>query len=269
MKHALTIALTGATGGIGQAIAQRLATNGHRLILIGRNQEKLEQLRQQLRQQLSETVEHLAIAADLLDRQDRARIVERCRELDSIDALINNAGVSRFALLQDSSDEDIQAILNTNVLAPMLLARDFLPLLQASDSASVINVGSTFGTIGYAGFSPYSASKFGLRGFTEALRRELADTSIAVHYLAPRAVDTTMNSAAVVALNKQLGNAMDTPDIVANACHELLTQRRSGNRYLGWPERFFVKLNALLPRLVDGALRKQLPTIQQHCRPAN
>ena len=148
----------------------------------------------------------------------------------------------------------------------MLLSRRLLPTLLSSEHATLINVGSSFGSIGYPGFSGYCASKFALRGFTEALQRELADREIAIHYLAPRAVATDINSEAVVAMNAELGNAVDKPAVVADAVQALLHQRRSQNRYLGWPERLFVRLNALLPTLVAGSLRKQLPRILYYAR---
>ena len=96
----------------------------------------------------------------------------------------------------------------------MLLCQGLLPLLRNRPEAAIVNIGSTFGSIGHPGFATYCASKFGLRGFTETLRRELADTEVQVYYVAPRATRTDMNSAAVVQLNEELGNAMDPPDVV-------------------------------------------------------
>jgi short-subunit dehydrogenase len=259
----LTIVLTGASGGIGSAIAKKMAVAGHRLILVGRNPKALNGLCAVL----DSSKRHITLAADLLIAEDRQRLVALCEEQDMhIDVLINNAGVSHFALLEDLSDQAMADMINTNILAPALLVRDLLPLLRMSSHASIINIGSTFGSIAYPGFSGYCASKFGLRGFTEALRRELADQSILVHYLAPRAVDTGMNSAAVRALNAELGNTMDPPERVAEACYSLLKQRKGKNQYLGWPERLFVKINAVIPSFVDRALRKQLLSIQKYCR---
>lgn len=262
----LSIVLTGASGGIGSAIAHALADDGHRLMLIGRNEQKLKFLCNTLK----ENDRHTILVANLLEPACRDRIVNHCSEhFGRVDVLINNAGVSTFSLLQDTSEEDLASMLNTNLLSPILLTRDLLPLLRASERPSIINIGSTFGTIGYAGFTGYSASKFGLRGFSEALRRELADESLAVHYLAPRAVSTDMNSVEVNALNNALGNAIDPPERVAIACRALINDRDGKNQHLGWPERIFVKVNSLMPRLVDGALRKQLSIIKQHCLPNN
>lgn len=129
----------------------------------------------------------------------------------------------------------------------------------------VVNIGSTFGSIGYPGFAAYCASKFALRGFSEALRRELADTRVKVMYIAPRATRTSMNEQSVVAMNDELKVAMDEPAWVAAAVVAAIGRERE-ELYLGWPEKLFVRLNSLLPRVVDQALRKQLPIIQRFAR---
>jgi short-subunit dehydrogenase len=150
-----------------------------------------------------------------------------------------------------------------NEQAPIHLCRLLLPHLRRQSEAHILNTGSVFGGIGYAAYSVYSATKFAMRGFSEALRRELADTSVQVHCLAPRATRTGINTAAVERMNAELGVAMDTPDVVARAACDML-ESGVAEAVVGWPEKFFVRLNALFPRLVDGALRKQLPVIRRH-----
>ncbi|WP_226701864.1 SDR family oxidoreductase [Microbulbifer elongatus] len=259
-SDALTILLTGASGGIGSALAHTLATRGHRLLLQGRNKTALEQLCNSLPGQHR----HQVLVADLCNRQQRATLVKTCSDLPGgLDVLINNAGIARFALLADTDDVAMQSILETNLLVPMALTRDLLPLLQCSHRGAVINIGSAFGHIGHPGFSIYGASKSGLHGFTEALRRELGDSQVKVHYLAPRAVDTSLNTEAVVGLNRALGNRSDSPQQVARQCVALLEGRRSARRFMGWPERLFIKVNALLPFLVDTALVKKMPVIRR------
>ena len=86
-----------------------------------------------------------------------------------------------------------------------------------------------------------------------------------VLYFAPRATRTSINSAAVNAMNAELGNAMDEPDQVAASLVKQLHCKSLRERYLGWPERLFVKVNGILPRLVDGALSKKLPVIRRFC----
>jgi short-subunit dehydrogenase len=249
-----TIVLTGAAGGIGRAMAARLAVAGARLCLVGRQENSLRALCGELPGE-----GHRLLVADITTAEGRAAVVRDCAA--GVDLLINNAGVNHFGLLEEQSDEQLRQTLEVNTLAPILLTRDLLPLLRAH-SGGIVNVGSGFGSIGFAGYCGYSASKFALRGFTEALRRELADSPVQVQYLAPRAVTTSMNPPEVVAMNRELGNAMDTPEQVAE---DLLRLLRSGKRalHMGAPERFFAKLNALLPGLVDSALAKKLSVIRR------
>jgi short-subunit dehydrogenase len=255
-----TVLLTGASGGIGSAIAGLLAGEGYRLLLQGRNAGRLEQLRRSL----SDPDRHRVLAADLLDPEGRRELLRQCGEEGQLDVLINSAGISRFGLLGDLDDNVLTDILHTNLLVPMALARDLLPLLQQSGAPAVLNIGSAFGHIGHPGFAAYSASKAGLFGFTEALRREWADTGVRVHYLAPRAVDTELNTPAVRGLNRALRNKSDAPSVVARQCVNLLRQDSAQRRFIGWPERFFIKINALFPGLVDSALSKKMPVIRRY-----
>ena len=253
-----TVVLTGASGGIGQAIAIALAKAGCQLLLVGRNEFALTTLQKQLGEG------HKIVIADISTEPGRNLLLNACQMVGGIDIVINNAGVSEFALFEQLSESQLQAMFSTNLLAPMLLCQKLLPLLKTRKEAAIVNVGSTFGSIGYPGFSGYCASKFGLRGFTEALRRELADSSVKVCYLAPRATKTSINSRAVVEMNQTLGNAMDDPQVVVNALLRTLGKKQLKDHYIGWPEKLFVRLNSLLPKLVDNALRKQLPIIRQY-----
>jgi short-subunit dehydrogenase len=146
----------------------------------------------------------------------------------------------------------------------MLLCKNFLPMLRERRTATIVNIGSILGSIGYAGSTAYCASKFGLRGFTEALRRELADSAIKVVYLSPRATDTALNNSSRQALNRELGTAVETPQQVAAHVVEAIAHPERGHRFIGWPESFFVRLNSLLPAVVDKALRAKLSTIRRH-----
>ena len=251
-----TIVLTGASGGIGQAMAHELANSGARLILVGRNTAKLERLAQSL------TGEHLFIAADLSSDYGRKQLFDYCASNGPINVLINNAGTSAFEMIEDHRDSDITKLITINLTSPILVTKGLLPLLQSSADGGVVNVGSTFGAIGYPGFSTYCASKFGLRGYSEALRRELSDSNLQVFYLAPRTTNTAINSSRVAELNSELGNAVDEPVIVAKALLKQL-QKNKINCYVGWPEKFFARVNGLLPKLVDSSLSKQLPVIRR------
>jgi short-subunit dehydrogenase len=145
----------------------------------------------------------------------------------------------------------------------VLLTRALLPLMRPGPRAAVVNVGSILGDIGNPGNVAYSTAKYALRGFSEALRRELHGSGIRVQYLAPRATRTALNSPAQDALNAELGTGSDAPDIVARALLALLEGGRA-EMHLGWPERFFVRLNRLLPSVVDRALGKRAALVRRH-----
>lgn len=250
------ILLTGAAGGIGSAVAEALVLQGAKLLLAGRNEQALQKLSQRL------LGEHQIVVADISTVEGREQVVQQCSQSGGIDLIINLAGILNFQFFEQQSDHCIEQILTTNLISPMLLCNKLIPFLKQKTEAAIVNIGSTFGSIGHPGFTTYCASKFGLRGFTEALSRELADTNIKVLYLAPRATATNLNSDAITALNNALGNKTDSPYLVASALISLLGSDKH-QLYMGWPEKFFVRLNALFPMLVHNALVKKIPIIRK------
>jgi short-subunit dehydrogenase len=181
--------------------------------------------------------------------------------------LVNSAGLGDFGMLEELDDAAIERLFAINAVAPMQITRALLPTLRSQPMSAILNIGSVFGSLGYPGFTAYSATKFALRGFTEALRRELADSKIGVHYFAPRATKTGMNASAVDRMNAELKVAMDPPAQVAKAACAMLEAGKTSACF-GWPEKLFVRINALLPGAVDGSLRKQLPVIRRHAAAA-
>ncbi|MEH6651406.1 MAG: SDR family oxidoreductase [Motiliproteus sp.] len=263
----MNIILTGSCGGIGREAAMQLSRRGARIIAIGRDSDRLQQLLDTLEPHRSQP--HQRFCLDLCNPQQRLQLIQKLnkQQLDqpqfSPNVLINLAGINQLALFEQQTPTQIEQLIDINLTATLLLTHCLLPLLRQQASAQIINVGSTFGSIGYPGYVSYCTTKFALRGFTEALQRELSDSVIRVQYFAPRATKTPLNSRQANQLNDQLHNATDDPETVAQSLLLLLTSNRS-NRYLGWPERLFVKLNALFPALVGGSIRKQLPLIKHY-----
>lgn len=267
MKAAAMRALiTGASGGIGRALAQELHGRGASVLLVGRNAQALERAAQALGGR-SARVDWCA--ADLVTAEGRARAVDAACHWggSGINVLVNSAGCGDFGMLDAVDDAAIERLFAINAVAPVQLTRALLPQLCSQSAGAILNIGSVFGSLGYPGFAAYSASKFALRGFTEALRRELADSKVGVHYFAPRATRTGMNAAAVDRMNAELKVAMDPPAQVAAAACAMLEAGRTGAVF-GWPEKLFVRINALLPGVVDGSLRRQLPVIRRHAAAA-
>jgi len=246
--------LTGAAGGIGAETANALAAEGAAIALLGRNRAVLDELSNGINASGGNSV---VIEADLLDSKQRDSAVdEAVAQLGGVDLLINNAGLQSFRPFAEEDPAVLERIVRLNTITPMLIARRLLPQMIEQNHGRIVNIGSTFGSIAFAWFAAYSASKFGLRGFTEALRRELADTDIGVTYVAPRAVKTKLNSSAVYKMAEAVKMNMDEPDWVAARIVDSIVCGKD-EVYLGFPESLFVRINALFPRLVDKALFKQ------------
>jgi len=253
--------VTGGGGGIGGAIANELLARGAAVLLVDRDEAALRRAAERLSRYADRVG---TIAADLTNGADRKRLAaDAAAWRGGINVLINNAGVNHFSMFADQPPEQLDLAIAINLLAPMHLCRELLPHLQRQPQACILNTGSVFGAIGYPGYAVYSATKFAVRGFTEALRRELADTSVSVRYVAPRATRTGINTSAVERMNAELGVAMDPPELVARAVCDMLAGGRV-EAVLGWPEKLFARVNGILPRVVDGALRKQLPVIRRY-----
>lgn len=248
------VVLTGAAGGIGQALAWALAARGARLVLAGRRAAALEGLAAALRAGGAEAV---VAVADVTEAAGREQILATARQaFGGLDILINNAGISDFTTVTEQEPAALERLLLTNTVAPLLLTRAALPALLAQGRGQVVNIGSVFGSIAFPCFAGYSASKFALRGFSEALRRELDGSGVTVTYAAPRGVRTSFNPPALHRLAAQGKMTLDAPEAVA-AWLVAAIERDRKEVYPGFPESLFVRLNALLPRLVDKALRRQ------------
>lgn len=252
------VLLTGATGGIGQALTDALVAAGARVHAVGRDATRLGVL----------VARHGAavvpIAADLSDESGRARVVEAAGRLrPSVLVLAHAQGA--FGLFEEQPAERVRALLETNLVASALLVHALLPQLRAQPQAAVVAIGSTFGSLAYPGFAAYSASKFGLRGLIEGLAREHADAGLRFQYLSPRATRTAFNPPAVEALNRALKVAEDEPAAVAAQIVEAIRSGRS-RLQLGWPEKLFAWLNGAWPALIDRNLKSRLPLVRQHAR---
>lgn len=243
--------VTGASGGLGAAIVRELKANGAAVLAAGRDASKLAALGADA-----------TVAADVTTAEGVETLAKAARDFRA-NALVNNAGIGAFGLFDGTDWTDLAQVLETNLAAPMRLTHALLPALKAEPEAAILNVGSTFGSVPFAGFAAYSAAKAGLRGFSQALRRELADTRVAVIHLAPRAIDTPLNGEAVRALNRALGNAADTPEAVARTAVAALA-RGSAERHFGFPERLFAWINGAAPALVDRGVAGKLSVIKRH-----
>ncbi|UPG83867.1 SDR family oxidoreductase [Luteibacter aegosomatis] len=257
------ILLTGAAGGIGRELAAALGAKGARLGLLGRTDASVASLEHLV---ATRRMDAIVLQADLTDAAARRAAVARmAKGFGGVDVLINLAGVLDFRFFDQADASAITQTMQVNVEAPMQMAREVLPEMLGRGSGRIVNVGSAFGSIGYPGFAAYSASKFALRGFSQALRRELYRTGVGVTYVAPRAVRTAFNPPAVHLMAERKLMRMDEPSWVASHVVRAIEKERS-EAYLGFPESFFARLNGIFPSLVDGALAKVLPDLSHHAR---
>jgi short-subunit dehydrogenase len=248
------VLLTGATGGIGQAMATALLARGASVMLSGRSPAKLAALARQLGGTAGAQARIHWHAADLDVPLALTALRDAAAQWQA-NVVVNNAGTPSFGRFESFDSEHIEQVIRTNLLAPMLLTQALLPSLMRQPRAQVIQVGSALGRIGLPGYSVYSASKFGLRGFAEALRRELRGSPVRVQYLGPRSTRTGFNDARVDAYNQATGTAVDTPETVALALIELI-ESGAAERFVGLPEKLAVRLNGAAPEWLDGAFDK-------------
>jgi short-subunit dehydrogenase len=244
------VLLTGAGGGIGREAAAALVRAGAAVLLAGRHPARLSAQARALGQEPRVTW----AAADLADPAQVERLAREAAAW-GCNVVVHNAGTPAFGALAQHDAAAMHRVLQINLLAPMLLTRLLLPHLARQAQAQVLCVGSALGRIGLPGYTLYSASKFGLRGFAEALRRELAETSVRVQYLGPRTTHTDFNDEQVQAYNRATRAAVDRPAVVAAALVRQL-QDEAAERFLGFPEKLAVRINGLAPTWLDASFRR-------------
>ena len=182
--------VTGAGRGIGKAVALSLAKLGCRVVLAARTSVEIEKVKLDIQ---SNKGVALAVPADLSRDEDIHALVSEChREFGAVDILINNAGWGKRASVVRAKIEDWDQTLRVNLRAPMILAQKFLPAMIEKGEGAVINIGSVSGKSGEADGAAYSASKFGLIGFTQSLYEEVREHGIKVAVILPGFVDTPM-----------------------------------------------------------------------------
>lgn len=182
--------VTGAGRGIGRAIAVRLAQAGCRLVVAARSRDQLRDVQAEIEGGGGTAV---LVAADLTRDEEIDRAVEESRRtFGAIDYLVNNAGWGKRAPVTRARVEDIDQTLRLNLRAPMLLSRALVPAMIEKGGGAVVNIGSVSGKSGEAEGAAYSASKFGLIGFTQSLYEEVREHGIKVAVILPGFVDTPL-----------------------------------------------------------------------------
>ncbi len=230
-KH---VVLTGGKGGIGSILVSRLKDQGANVTIIDR--------------QGGEDT----LIADLSDNSSLDKICDHLSQIE-VDVLINLAGLMYFGHMQDQDPDHLEAMMRVNILAPIRLAQAVLPDMLKRQSGQVVNVGSVFGSLPFPHFGVYSATKAGLKGFSDAIRREYTGRGIIVTHISPRAVKTPLNNGIIAELHARTKTVNDPPDKVADLMMRAIIQDKK-NMTIGAMEGLFVKINAICPSLIDNAL---------------
>jgi len=209
--------VTGAGRGIGKAVSLLLAQSGCRVALAARSRDQLEAVQKEIGTLGNEA---LSIPTDLAEDEETNRLVEKIHQTwGGVDILINNAGWGKRASVVKARVEDWDQTLRLNLRAPMLLAKLLLPAMMEKGEGAVINIGSVSGKTGEADGAAYSASKFGLIGFTQSLFEEVREYGIKVAVILPGFVDTPL-----IPPNRHLDRSkMIQAEDVAKTVHYVLT----------------------------------------------
>ncbi|MCI0519841.1 MAG: SDR family oxidoreductase [Chloroflexi bacterium] len=251
------ILITGASSGIGEATARLFAAQGYRVALAARRMERLEALAEQIRAAGGQA---LPVAADLSRPEDIQRMVEAARQAyGEVDILFNNAGFGRMGWLETLRPaEDIEAQLQVNLLGMIAATRALLPHMLASRQGHIINMASSAAFIATPTYTIYAASKHAVRGFSEALRREVRGQGVHVSAIYPGGVATEFKEH----MGYQRKSGVGTPAALRLSAEQVargvLSLARRPRRSLILPAsmRLAIALNALFPGLVDWAIER-------------
>jgi len=225
---AKTALVTGASGGIGQAVAAELASMGFDIgIHYNSNEAKATETRQIVE---SYGQKAILLKADLKSSEECSAIVQKCiDELDGLYAVVNNAGITKDGLAMRMSDDDFTEVVSANLNSCFYVTRAALPHLLKKREGRVVNISSVIGITGNAGQANYAASKAGIIGFTKSIAKEAASRNVCVNAVAPGYIVTPMTESLTDKVKetiqdkiplKRLGTPEDTAHLVGFLCSE-------------------------------------------------
>jgi len=221
------VLVTGATGGIGEAIATRLHNAGATVALSGRKEDVLKELKLKLGDRAE------IFPADLSSAEAAEKLVsDVVAKCGSLDILINNAGLTRDTLAMRMDDDKWQEVIDVNLTAPFRLAKFAMKGMMKARSGRIINITSIVGVTGNAGQTNYSASKAGMIGWSKSLAQEIASRGVTVNCVAPGFIATAMTDVLSDDIKANLlkgvpAGKLGTPDDIANACVYLASDEAS------------------------------------------
>jgi short-subunit dehydrogenase len=257
-RHDLTGArtiLTGASSGIGRALALRLAEQGAHLVLASRSRDRLDALAEEVRRQGGHA---LAVPADVADPGQRAALIDRSvAELGGLDVLVNNAGIGAAGFFEEADEKRLRQIFEVNFFGATELTRLALPHLRGGRRPMIVNVASVLGRRAIPGCVEYCASKFALVGWSEGLRAELARHGIHLLVVCPGGVETEFNANLIEDGWSMVSRGR--PRMPADRCARIIVramQKRRNEVIITTEAKLTLWANRLFPRLIDWGLAR-------------
>ncbi len=249
--------ITGASRGLGRALAEQAAERGARVAVVARSAGPLEALAADLR---SRGADALAIPADLTVAAERRRLLDTMQEhFGGLDVLINNAGVASFGHFAESNESILRQVMELNFFAPAELMRAAVPLLAVGERPAIVNVSSMCGRRGLPAWPEYSASKFALAGLTEAVRGELVRFDISVLLVLPGLTRTGLQTNMLRNEGRMPIKFTDgmPPEYVAGRILRALERNRR-ELVVGSEAVWMLRVNRWWPWLVDRLMRRKV-----------
>ena len=251
--------VTGASSGIGRALARRAAQAGANVAVVSRSADKLDELARELGPGV------LPVVGDITREEDRQRMLHSAAErFGGLDVLVNNAGVASFGHFASSDESVLRRIMDTNFFAPAELIRQAIPLLAAGRQPAIVNVSSMCGRRGMPAWSEYSASKFALCGLTESLRGEMARFGIDVLLVVPGLTKSGLHSHLLRNEGKmkiEFDKGMP-PEKVADTILRSLRHSIT-EKVVGSEARWMLWFNKWMPRLTDWLIARRVKKLYQ------
>lgn len=260
--HGRRILITGASSGIGRALAQQLAPLGAKLVLAARSEDKLKSLADSLP---SGEGAALVVPTDITKEEDRQRLLDRAvGHLGGLDVLINNAGIASWDHFANSTEAILRQIMEVNFFAPAELIRKAIPILVNGIEPAIVNVASMCGRRAMPAWSEYSASKYALCGLTEALRGELARFDIDILLMVPGLTKSEFAQHFLRTEGKakiDYDKGMPPEDVAARIIQSL--RKNKTETWIGTDTNWMLRVNRWFPRLVDYLIARKVTKLYE------
>ena len=248
--------VTGASSGIGRAIALELGREGADVVAVARRSDRVEEVAQEIE---AMGAHGEAVVGDVTEPKTRQLAVDCANDrFGGLDILVNNAGISGIGRFEDASPDRLRRVFEVNIFSLIELTRVALPLLEQGNKPIIVNVGSILGHIALPNLSEYSASKFAVRGFSDSLRAELLPTGIDVLLVSPATVETEIWDRMIEETGETSWRARRaaTPEFVAK---KTVRAMRRGRRevFPGALPRFAHRASRLFPSVVAWVVERR------------